>query len=113
MTNTLHRFGDADSFRDDYVVFAIASRGKNEQGALEKVREFLKLAATFGAVNLGEHLDGGALRPCKSMDPSSHWNRHLTPDLQAVIDGLDHLPTVAAVFDDRVKAQHFLKAVKE
>ena len=34
MTNTLHRFGDADSFRDDYVVFAIASRGKNEQDSV-------------------------------------------------------------------------------
>ena len=31
MTNTLHRFGDAESFRDDYVVFAIASRGKNDR----------------------------------------------------------------------------------
>ena len=27
MTNTLHRYGDAESFRDDYVVFAICSRG--------------------------------------------------------------------------------------
>ena len=44
MTNTLHRFGSADSFRDDFVVFAIASRGKNEQGALEKLKEFLRLA---------------------------------------------------------------------
>ena len=38
MTNTLHRFGDAESFRDDYVIFAIASRGKNDEGALEKQR---------------------------------------------------------------------------
>jgi hypothetical protein len=53
MTNTLHRFGTADSFHDDFVIFAIASRGKNEQGALEKLREFLRLAATFGPVNLG------------------------------------------------------------
>ena len=27
MTNTLHRFGDAGSFRDDYIIFAIASKG--------------------------------------------------------------------------------------
>ena len=46
MTNTLHRFGDAESFRDDFVIFAIASRGKNEQGALEKLREFLRLETT-------------------------------------------------------------------
>ena len=39
MTNTLHRFGDAESFRDDYVVFAIASRGKNEQDARAQAEE--------------------------------------------------------------------------
>ncbi len=26
MTNTLHRFGDAESFYDDYIVFAIPSK---------------------------------------------------------------------------------------
>ena len=44
MTNTLHRFGDAESFRDDYVVFAIASRGKNEQDAVPKLKKFLEIA---------------------------------------------------------------------
>ena len=33
MTNTLHRFGDAESFRDDYVVFAIPARGKTDKGS--------------------------------------------------------------------------------
>ena len=112
MTNTLHRFGDAPSFRDDFVVFAIASRGKNEQGALEKLREFLRLAVTFGPVNLGDARHGGALRPCKSMNPTSHWNRDMKPDFDAVIAGLDHPTTVAAVFDDRVKAEDFLKAIE-
>ena len=35
MTNTLHRFGDAASFHDDFIVFAICSRGKNDHGAVE------------------------------------------------------------------------------
>ena len=30
MTNTLHRYGSAESFYDDYVIFAIPSRGKND-----------------------------------------------------------------------------------
>jgi hypothetical protein len=113
MTNTLHRFGSADSFRDDYVIFAIASRGKNEQGALEKLKEFLRLAMQFGPVNLGDARHGGALRPCKKMTPLSHWGRDMTRDFQAVIDGFDHITTAAAVFDDRTKAEDFLKAVKE
>ncbi|HYP08370.1 MAG TPA: hypothetical protein VER03_19205 [Bryobacteraceae bacterium] len=113
MTNTLHRFGSADSFHDDYVIFAIASRGKNEQGALEKLKEFLRLALQFGPVNLGDARHGGALRPCKNMTPLSHWDRDTTPDFQAVIDGFDHITTAAAVFDSREKAEDFLKAVKE
>jgi hypothetical protein len=112
MTNTLHRFGDAASFRDDYVIFAIASKGSNDQGALEKLREFLRLAVQFGPVNLGDARHGGALRPCKTMQPTSHWNRDITPDFEAVIAGLDTPTTVAAVFDDRVKAEDFLKAVR-
>jgi hypothetical protein len=113
MTNTLHRFGDAESFRDDFVVFAIASRGKNDQGALEKLRTFLKMAIPYKPVNLGDARHGGALRPCKNVTPLSHWNRDMEPDLDAVVAGLDHMTTVAAVFDDRVAAEDFFKAVKE
>jgi hypothetical protein len=94
------------------VIFAIASKGKNDEGALEKLREFLRLASTFGPVNLGDARNGGALRPCKNMTPTSHWGRDITPDFEAVIKGLTHVTTVAAVFDDRVKAEDFMKAVK-
>ena len=33
MTNTLHRFGDAESFRDDFIVFCVPSRGQNDENA--------------------------------------------------------------------------------
>lgn len=113
MTNTLHRFGDAASFSDDYIVFAIASRGKNDEGALEKLQRFLKMAIPFGPVNLGDARHGGSLRPCKKMDPTSHWNRDMKPDFEAVVAGFDHITTAAAVFDSRVAAEDFFKAVKE
>ena len=113
MTNTLHRFGDAASFTDDYIVFAIASRGKNDEGALEKLQRFLRMAIAFGPVNLGDARHGGSLRPCKNMDPTSHWNRDMKPDFEAVVAGFDHITTAAAVFDSRVAAEDFFKAVKE
>jgi hypothetical protein len=113
MTNTLHRFGSADSFHDDFIVFAIASKGKNDQGALAKLRRFLELAIPFQPVNLGDALHGGALRPSQQMNPTSHWKRDRTPDFQAVIDGLDAPTTVAAVFGNRVAAEDFVAAVKE
>jgi hypothetical protein len=113
MTNTLHRFGPAESFRDDYVVFAMASKGRNDKGALPKLRRFLEIAVPFKPVNLGDAIHGGALRPSRQMNPSSHWNRDRTPDFQAVINGLDAPTTVAAVFDNRVAAEDFVKAVKD
>ena len=36
----------------------------------------------------------------------------MTPDFRGVIDGLDGPTTVAAVFDNRVNAEDFVKAVK-
>lgn len=112
MTNTLHRFGDSESFRDDFIIFAIPSRGKNDQGAVPKLKQFLEMALQFHPVNLGDAIHGGALRPCNNLNPSSHWNRDITPDFRAVIDGVDAPTTVAAVFDDRVNAESFLKTVK-
>jgi hypothetical protein len=113
MTNTLHRFGDANSFRDDYVVFAIASRGRNDENAVPKLKKFLEIARRFHPVNLGDARHGGALRPSRSMDPRSHWRRDMTPDFGAVIAGLDTTTTAAAVFDNRPAAEDFVKAVKE
>ncbi|MDQ2898249.1 MAG: hypothetical protein M3Y07_00435 [Acidobacteriota bacterium] len=113
MTNTLHRYGNAESFRDDYVIFAIPSRGKNDRGSVPKLKQFLELALTFHPVNLGDALHGGALRPSRDMRPTSHWNRDMKPDFRTVIDGVDSPTTVAAVFDNRVAAEDFVKAVKD
>ena len=74
MTNTLHRFGDAESFHDDYVIFAIASKGSNDQDSLPKLNRFLQIAVEFKPVNLGtrgmgsaaavaQHEPGSALEP--------------------------------------------------
>jgi len=112
MTNTLHRYGSAESFYDDYVIFAIPSRGKNDKGSVPKLKQFLEMALPFKPVNLGDALNGGALRPKRNMSPTSHWKRDMTPDFRGVIDGLTGPTTVAAVFDDRVHAEDFVKAVK-
>jgi hypothetical protein len=113
MTNTLHRFGDAESFFDDYIVFAIPSRGNNDENSIPKLKKFLEMALAFKPVNLGDASHGGALRPSRNMNPMAHWNRDTTPDFCAVIEGVDTPTTMAAVFDNRVAAEDFLKAVRE
>jgi hypothetical protein len=112
MTNTLHRFGDAESFHDDFVIIAVPSRGRNDQDIVPKLRVFLQLALPFKPVNLGDSRRGGAVRPSRQMNPLSHWRRDHSPDLQAVVEGLDTPATVAAVFDNLEAAQGFLKAVR-
>jgi hypothetical protein len=113
MTNTLHRFGDAQSFHDDFIVFAIASRGRNDENSLPRLRRFLEIARQFKPVNLGDARHGGALRSSRSLNPLSHWRRNNKPDFDAVINGLDTPTTVAAVFDNLEAAEACTKAVRE
>ncbi|MFN0170574.1 MAG: hypothetical protein ACKV22_29485, partial [Bryobacteraceae bacterium] len=113
MTNTLHRFGDSESFHDDYIVFAIPAKGKNDAGSLPRLKQFLEMALPFKPINLGDARNGGALRPCRSMDPTNHWTREHKADFRTVIDGLDAPTTVSVVFDNRLSAEGFVKAVKE
>ena len=113
MTNTLHRYGNAESFHDDYVVFAMASKGKNDDDCVPKLKRFLEMALPFNPVNLGDAIHGGAVRPSDNMNPAAHWTRELKRDFRAVIDGLNEYTTAAAVFDNLPAAEEFVKAVKQ
>jgi hypothetical protein len=113
MTNTLHRYGDAESFRDDYIVFATPSNRKNDHDSIPKLKKFLEMALPFKPVNLGDPVHGGALRPSRNLGPLSHWNRDLKPDFQAVIDGIDEPASVVAIFANRESAEAFLKVAVE
>jgi hypothetical protein len=113
MTNTLHRYGKAESFRDDFVVFAMPSKGKSDEGCVPKMKRFLEMALPFAPVNLGDALHGGAFRPTRNANPAVHWKRDMSPDFRAVIDGVDAYTTVAAVFDRREAAEAFMDAVKK
>ena len=113
MTNTLHRYGDAASFHDDYVVIAVPSRGRNDENAVPKLRKFLEIALKYKPVNLGDARNGGALRPSRSMNPLSHWDRDNRPNFEAVINGMTKPTTASAVFDNHEAAEAFIKEVRD
>jgi hypothetical protein len=96
MTNTLHRYGDHDSFNDDYIVFAIPARGINDTNAVEKERRFLEIARKYKPVNMGDASHGAIFRPSKELNPSVHWHRKLEPDFEGVVNGVSCSTTVAA-----------------
>src|SRR5215831_10303358 len=100
MTNTLHRYGTAESFADDYIVFAIPARGINDAGAIEKQRRFLEIARKHNPVNLGDASHGAAFRPAKDLNPLVHWRRESSFECDAVVNSVANPTTVAAVFDN-------------
>jgi hypothetical protein len=113
VTNTLHRYGDSDSFRDDFILFAIPCKGKNDEGAIEKLRAFLRLCAKHSPVNMGNG-DFGSHKPSHNLRPTAHWSRgNGQPDYEAVINAVQKVGTVSAVFDSKESAEACLAEVKQ
>jgi hypothetical protein len=112
MTNTLHRFGAPETQQDDYIVFAMSSKGINDEGAAEKLQAFLRLAMKYAPVNMGHATKGGMYRPSADLTPLAHWSRSVAADPAAVANGIDEPSTVAAVFDDPAKVEALLKDLK-
>ncbi len=120
MTNTLHRYSDhyahgpgddVPPVTDDYIVFAMASKGVNDDDLVRKYRQFLKLALEHHPVNVGDATHGGWLRPRRNLTPTNHWNRDRTPDPEAVLAGIDGPSTIAAVFDRFENMKAFVDAL--
>ena len=110
MTNTLHRYGDSASFRDDYILFAIPCKGKNDEGAIEKLRTFLRICAAHQPANMGNG-NFGSYRPSAQLNPTAHWRRDFSQDYESVINAVNKAGTVAAVFDSKEKAEACLREV--
>ena len=121
MTNTLHRYSQHYAFertanpepvRDDYIVFAMSSRGLNDDNLVEKYRTFLRLALKHDPVNIGDATKGGMIRPRQDMNPTAHWRREHRRDPEQVIAGIEGHTTVAAVFDNYEAMKTFVEELK-
>jgi len=110
VTNTLHRYGSAASFCDDVIIFAIPCKGKNDEGAVERLKTFLQICLAHGPVNMG-NAESSSYRPSRRLTPSAHWGRDPGADPRSVVDAVERIRTVAAVFDSRGKAEACLRDV--
>jgi hypothetical protein len=113
MTNTLHRYGSAESLEDDYIVFAMPARGFNQADAVEAQRRFLELARQHQPVNAGDASHGAVFQPAVNLNPSVHWHRRETPDYDRVLDSVSSPTTVAAVFDRPERVTAFIRELKQ
>ena len=68
MTNTLHRYGSADSFRDDYIIFAMPSKGNNNVGSIDKLKRFLRICLLHQPSNIGAS-GKSSYRPSPALNP--------------------------------------------
>jgi len=58
MTHTLHRQGTKESLDKDFIFLCMAAKGINEDGADEKMREFLRIMMRHNPVNAGDMRSG-------------------------------------------------------
>ncbi|MGH9320166.1 MAG: hypothetical protein ACRD3V_09785 [Vicinamibacteria bacterium] len=113
MTNTLHRYGAPETLENDFIVFAMAARGINDQGSVGKFQEFLRIAERHRPINLGDATKGGVFRPSKRLNPLVHWFRKSERDPRALVRNVDQPTVVSAVFDNVDSLRDFLKDVRE
>ncbi len=121
MTNTLHRYSEHYAVEpppnpqpvdNDFIVFAMASRGINDDDLVEKYRAFLRLALKHNPVNIGDATKGGMLRPRQDLNPTAHWQRDQLPNPEEVIAGIEGHTTVAAVFENYADMKAFVDDVR-
>lgn len=61
MTHTLHRRGSADDLREDFVVFSMAAKTVNRQGADKKMQKFFEIVEKYQPVNYGDMKTGNSI----------------------------------------------------
>ncbi len=116
MTNTLHRFGKPDDLKDDYIVFTLTSKGINDIGAVQKARDFLRVALKYNPVNLaGNSRYGPIFRPEKDLNPFKLYarGRKETVSPEQVIEEMKPLGGALVVFDKKQALEGFLKEIRE
>jgi len=116
MTNTLHRFQKPDDPKDDYVVFALTSRGINDAGAQQKLRDFLLAALKYNPVNIaGGARKGPMFRPEKDLNPLKLYvkgrKEYISPE--QLISEMNSPGMALVVFDKKQNTEWFLKEVRE
>lgn len=115
MTNTLHRFGKPETLRDDYIVFAMAAKGINEEGSLEKARTFFRAALAHGPINMGNALVNPLYRPEKDLTFLKLYlfGRQEKIPPEQLISELPACGSAAVVFDNREAMGRFLRDLRE
>jgi hypothetical protein len=58
MTHTLHREGNLENLREDFVVFTMSAKTVNKKGSDKKMRKFFDIVEKYNPVNYGDMKTG-------------------------------------------------------
>lgn len=97
MTHSLHRRGDYEGLKEDFVVLGCPATGVNKAGSAPKTQNFLSICYKHGPINLGD------------MKTGNIYNTTMDDILNSVTDGT----IVQCTFDNRDKIVALLKELKE
>jgi hypothetical protein len=97
MTHSLHRFGNRENLEGDYVVFAMSAKGINEKGSAQAMRTFMEMALELDPVNAGDMKTGNIFAYTRD----------------EILEGIQDISIVHAVFVDEAKVSELLGRVKE
>lgn len=97
MTHSLHRRGELEDLKDDFVVLGCPATGINKLGSAPKTQKFLSICYKHGPVNLGD------------MKTGNIYNTTMDEILRNVTDGT----IVQCTFDNREKIVSLLRELKE
>ncbi|HHY42751.1 MAG TPA: hypothetical protein GX514_07885 [Thermoanaerobacterales bacterium] len=97
MTHSLHRSGDIESLRGDFVWFMYQSKGINDTGIKEKAQEFIAAAEIVGSENWGDVKTGPIVSSSK----------------EYIKENISNKSRIRGVFTKREQVIEFLKIIKE
>ena len=114
MTNTLHRYGTSETLNNDFIVFAMAGKGFNDEGSLDKAKAFLRAAIKYQPINMGNALVNSLYRPEKDLSFIKLYfiGRKQKTTYEKLIDEIPAAGSAAVVFDDPERVTNFIRDVK-
>ncbi|MDI3535312.1 MAG: hypothetical protein PWQ82_1677 [Thermosediminibacterales bacterium] len=98
MTHSLHRRGNLENLKDDYVVLVTPAVGINHKDSKEKLRKIIDKIFELGPNNIGSYETGTVFSGAT---------------IEQIKEQLSETPRVRCCFDDKEKVKKLIKFIKD
>ncbi|WP_338823483.1 hypothetical protein MHOCP_16820 [Moorella humiferrea] len=97
MSHTLHRRGNEENLKEDFIVFAMSAKGINDKNSKDKLQHFLRIMHRHHPVNMGDMKTGNLF----------------SAGAENIIANVQDTSIVHAVFTSKEEVAKVIKEVKE